>query len=136
MALGACRPDTAARRVAAPSRRGWSRKEAIVGDPASRRLVIPAEDDRELERTRRAVVASGVQVPQTRGLGARLDGPATIVELHGEHDVETAARLRAAIEGAPAGTGIVIDLTDCSFADSSIIEELLRAADRHTAFAV
>lgn len=54
----------------------------------------------------------------------------TIVALLGEHDLATAERLRETVD-LLAGEGVIIDLTGCSFIDSSIIAVLLRAAEQH-----
>ncbi len=51
-----------------------------------------------------------------------------VVRLHGEHDVATAPALREAIALAEAaGDEVVLDFRACTFIDSSVIAELLRA---------
>ena len=47
--------------------------------------------------------------------------------LHGEHDLSTAPELEQAMQTVHAsGTSAIIDLTDTTFIDSSVIEWLLR----------
>jgi len=61
-------------------------------------------------------------------LAAGAAAPAGRRRLHGEHDVATAPALREAIALAEAaGDEVVIDLRGCTFIDSSVIAELLRA---------
>lgn len=50
------------------------------------------------------------------------------VELRGEHDLSTVPALAEAFEEASAHTGTLVDLTECTFIDSSVIASLLRAA--------
>jgi anti-anti-sigma factor len=61
--------------------------------------------------------------------------PCTVLRLGGEHDVATAGALRDALADADAAA-VVVDLTDCTFADSSIISVLLHARRERPAFAV
>ena len=63
----------------------------------------------------------------TTHLGAAL----WLLRLEGEHDVSTVARLREAIEGVFAqGTCVVLDLSQATFVDSSVLGELIRAHNR------
>jgi anti-anti-sigma factor len=58
-----------------------------------------------------------------------------VVMLIGEHDRSTAGRLGEALERlVEQGRGIIVDVTDCSFIDSSIIAALLAAAERQPGF--
>jgi anti-sigma B factor antagonist len=51
-----------------------------------------------------------------------------IVELEGEFDLATAARLRSALDGALAeGASVIVDLTFATFVDSSVIGVLVSA---------
>jgi anti-anti-sigma factor len=52
---------------------------------------------------------------------------AAIVALRGEHDLESQQRVAAALTSAGACQTVLADLSDCTFADSSIITVLLRA---------
>jgi anti-anti-sigma factor len=55
-------------------------------------------------------------------------GDVRIVSLRGEHDVDTAPRVRPVLSGATEGAyPVVVDLTDCSFIDSSMVAVLLGA---------
>jgi anti-anti-sigma factor len=56
-------------------------------------------------------------------LPAGVRGFAAIVSLRGEHDLASAAEVARAI-GAISGN-VLVDLTDCSFIDSTIIEALI-----------
>lgn len=51
-----------------------------------------------------------------------------IVTVHGEHDLSSEAALRDAFDYAAAHSSVVIDLSDCSFMDSTVIAALLRTA--------
>ena len=51
-----------------------------------------------------------------------------IVELHGEHDLSTAAELRTELATIFAqGTTVVVDLTETTFIDSAVLSELISA---------
>ena len=55
-------------------------------------------------------------------------GTVRVVILRGEHDVSTVMRLEAALaERSGEGDGVVVDLTACSFIDSSSVAALLTA---------
>lgn len=51
-----------------------------------------------------------------------------IVELSGEHDLSTAAGLAEALARAAARSNVVVDLSDCSFIDSSVVKEFIKAS--------
>jgi anti-anti-sigma factor len=53
---------------------------------------------------------------------------ATIVSLSGEHDLESQARVEAALTAGGVCPTVFADLSGCTFADSSVIAALLRAA--------
>jgi anti-anti-sigma factor len=55
---------------------------------------------------------------------------AAIVSLSGEHDLESQPRVIAALTAAGVRPTVLADLSGCTFADSSVIAALLRAA-RH-----
>jgi anti-sigma B factor antagonist len=58
---------------------------------------------------------------------ARLDDSLWLIELHGEHDLSTAAELDAVLaDVASSGTTVVVDLSAATFIDSSIISRLVR----------
>jgi anti-anti-sigma factor len=61
--------------------------------------------------------------------------PCTVLRLGGEHDVATAGAVRDALADA-RDAAVVVDLTACTFADSSIISTLLQARRERPAFAV
>jgi anti-anti-sigma factor len=61
--------------------------------------------------------------------------PCTVLRLAGEHDVATAGAVRDALADA-RDAAVVVDLTGCTFADSSIIAALLQARRECPAFAV
>jgi anti-anti-sigma factor len=54
-------------------------------------------------------------------------GTATVVELLGEHDAATVDELRAAFDRALGNRGIVVDLSETEFLDSSVIHVLYKA---------
>jgi anti-anti-sigma factor len=56
----------------------------------------------------------------------RRDG-VVVISLVGEHDISTAARIRAEIAAnAAAGRGVVVSVSETDFVDSSIVHELFR----------
>jgi anti-sigma B factor antagonist len=57
---------------------------------------------------------------------ARAPQYAAIVSLHGEHDLATAPALRNAL--APLFGDVLVDLSDCTFIDSTVIGALIGAA--------
>jgi anti-sigma B factor antagonist len=61
----------------------------------------------------------------------RTDDGIVIVAVEGEHDIYTASALREQIDDAfRGGTAVVIDLSDASFLDSSILRALLGARNQ------
>ena len=55
----------------------------------------------------------------------------TVVHVTGEVDLATVPRLEAALASRPEGTGHVVDLTECTFVDSSCMR-LLASVARET----
>ena len=57
-------------------------------------------------------------------------GPAgaMVVRLCGDHDLSTKPRLLEALSSARRASGVVIDLTRCTFVDSTIIAAILYAS--------
>lgn len=63
------------------------------------------------------------EVGLTRG-----DDGLTVVRIHGEHDLSTAPALRSQLEQLIADGGpVVVDLTEATFIDSSILGTVLQA---------
>jgi anti-anti-sigma factor len=62
-----------------------------------------------------------------------LSAHTTIVALIGEHDLFTKLRLVEALEQARMAPVVIIDLTACTFVDSTIIETFVRAVRRSLA---
>jgi anti-anti-sigma factor len=56
------------------------------------------------------------------------DTGVSVVRVHGELDQATSPALEEALTGAPPGDNVVLDLTDCSFIDSSAIRVVLSGA--------
>jgi anti-sigma B factor antagonist len=56
------------------------------------------------------------------------DAGRTIVRVRGELDLSTCAVLQAALDEAPTGDTIIVDLADCTFLDSSAIRVVLTGA--------
>lgn len=52
-----------------------------------------------------------------------------VVTLRGEHDLSTRQELSQALERAAAHSNVVVDLTDCSFIDSTVISEFIRTSE-------
>jgi anti-sigma B factor antagonist len=84
-----------------------------------------SEPHHDRERTR--VDAVGIRPPRAFSIEERtaLDGPSVIV-LGGELDLAAAASMRRLI-GAADRPGLVLDLTEVTFMDSSALRELLQA---------
>jgi anti-anti-sigma factor len=67
--------------------------------------------------------------PQAGTIEVGLGAPdLSFVNLHGEHDVRTAAHVSRALERAAAYPDVLVDLSDCSFIDSGVIKTLLKTA--------
>jgi anti-sigma B factor antagonist len=61
----------------------------------------------------------------------RTDDGVVIVAVEGEHDIYTASALREQVDDAfRSGTAVVIDLSDATFLDSSILRALLAARNQ------
>jgi anti-anti-sigma factor len=60
-----------------------------------------------------------------------LDSSVWVVELGGEHDLSTVGELHSTLEAIFArGTTIVLDLSQTTFIDSSVLSELIVAQER------
>jgi anti-anti-sigma factor len=55
---------------------------------------------------------------------------ASIVTLRGEHDLNSATRIAAALTSASVRRNVLVDLSQCEFMDSSVISALFRASTR------
>lgn len=53
-----------------------------------------------------------------------------VVTLSGEHDVSTQPALERALRLAAAHSNVVVDLSECSFIDSTVINEFFKASKR------
>ena len=51
-----------------------------------------------------------------------------LVSVHGEHDLGTTPELTEALEQAAMHSNVLVDLSDCSFIDSSVIQALVKTA--------
>jgi anti-sigma B factor antagonist len=51
-----------------------------------------------------------------------------VVSVHGEHDLSSEPGLSEALDEAAAHSSVIIDLSDCSFIDSTVIAALVRVA--------
>ena len=67
------------------------------------------------------------QPPGTVELAHHAPGLA-VVTMHGEHDLSTAPELTQALEQAAARSNVVVDLSTCSFIDSTVISVLVKTA--------
>jgi anti-sigma B factor antagonist len=59
--------------------------------------------------------------------GGPLDGGVHCIRLEGELDMAATAVLRERVAAAAGTPGVVVDLAEVRFADSSVLKELLRA---------
>jgi anti-sigma B factor antagonist len=51
-----------------------------------------------------------------------------VVSMRGEHDLSTAPELTQALEHAAAHSDVLVDLSECSFIDSTVIGALVKTA--------
>jgi len=51
-----------------------------------------------------------------------------LVSVRGEHDLSTTVELTQALEHAARHSNVLVDLSDCSFMDSSVIQALVKTA--------
>ena len=63
-------------------------------------------------------------------INARRVGNSRLVVMAGEHDLSTAAAVAEAFQRGEPGTATIVDLTDATFIDSSVIAALAAAAER------
>jgi anti-anti-sigma factor len=54
---------------------------------------------------------------------------ASIVTLRGEHDLDSAAKIAAALKEASVRRNVLVDLSPCDFMDSTVISALFRASN-------
>jgi anti-anti-sigma factor len=54
-----------------------------------------------------------------------------VLGVHGEVDLATSPKLHEALDALDPDVGLVVDLSDVSFLDSSGLTELVRAHERH-----
>jgi anti-sigma B factor antagonist len=66
-------------------------------------------------------------LPGTVDVGHHVPGLA-VVSLRGEHDLSTEPELTQALEYAAAHSNVVVDLSECSFIDSTVIKALIKTA--------
>jgi anti-sigma B factor antagonist len=66
-------------------------------------------------------------LPKTVELEHHAPGLA-VVSMRGEHDLSTAPELTYALEQAAAHSNVLVDLSECSFIDSSVIQALVKTA--------
>ena len=52
-----------------------------------------------------------------------------VVSMRGEHDLSTAPELMRALERAAAGSNVLVDLSECSFIDSTVIKAFVKTAN-------
>jgi anti-sigma B factor antagonist len=85
--------------------------------------------------------AAGAELSEPGTVTVAHPGPGlAVVSLRGEHDLSTQPTLTEALESAGAHSNVLVDLSDCTFMDSTVISALLttsRAAQaREELFAV
>jgi anti-sigma B factor antagonist len=71
--------------------------------------------------------AGGPPPPGTVAIGHHSPG-ISVVTLRGEHDLSTEPLLARALEDAAAHCDVVVDLSECTFIDSTVIASLIRGA--------
>jgi anti-anti-sigma factor len=87
-----------------------------------------------MDRASRALRAAtnegeGHMKAQEPGIEFEVPQPGTaIVKLRGELDISTRARLAGVLAGASTQTTVLVDLSECTFADSSLVAALVTAS--------
>jgi anti-anti-sigma factor len=59
---------------------------------------------------------------------AHLEPGLAVVTMHGEHDLSTRVVLAQALQLAAARSNVVVDLSECSFIDSTVINEFIKCS--------
>jgi anti-anti-sigma regulatory factor len=54
-----------------------------------------------------------------------------IISLHGEHDLETSQLLEAALAATSCRPCVIVDLSPCTFADTTVVNVIMRAVRMH-----
>jgi anti-sigma B factor antagonist len=75
------------------------------------------------------VTSSGEKAPVGLVAVGHHAGGIGVVTMSGEHDLSTQPALADALELAAAHSNVVVDLTECSFIDSTIIQEFIRTSE-------
>jgi anti-sigma B factor antagonist len=85
-------------------------------------------EHRDERREPASIDALGIRPPAPYSI-VEGDAPAgvSVVVLRGELDLAAAPRLRARVDEATGGHGLVLDLSQTTFVDSAVLKELLRA---------
>jgi anti-anti-sigma factor len=92
--------------------------------------MIAAEpmEERDDRREPPSIDARGIRPPAAYTIA---EGPSfgdvNVVVLSGELDLAAAPLLRARVDEAASGRGLVLDLAEATFIDSAVLKELLRA---------
>ena len=76
------------------------------------------------------VTSSSEQLPVGRVAVSHQASGIGLVTMSGEHDLSTQPALAQALELAAAHSNVVVDLTECSFIDSTIIREFTKTSER------
>ena len=84
--------------------------------------------DRDERREPAIIDTRGIRPPAAYSIADRDAAPGILVViLQGELDLAAAPLLRARVDAAAAGRGLVVDLEETTFIDSAVLKELLRA---------
>jgi anti-anti-sigma factor len=75
------------------------------------------------------LTSSGEPLPLGQVAVGHHAGGIGIVTMRGEHDLSTQPALAHALELAAAHSDLVVDLTECSFVDSTIIREFIKTSE-------
>lgn len=72
---------------------------------------------------------TGASPPQAGAVRVGHHAPGlAFVEMRGEHDLSTVPTLAEALEQAAAHSNVLVDLSGCTFIDSSVIQVLIKTA--------
>ncbi|HWM11690.1 MAG TPA: STAS domain-containing protein [Solirubrobacteraceae bacterium] len=84
--------------------------------------------EREARSEPAGIDARGIRPPAAYAIAeGGSSGGVTVLVLTGELDLAAAPVLRARVDAAAGGRGLVVDLEQTTFVDSAVLKELLRA---------
>jgi anti-anti-sigma factor len=117
--------------VVEPGRRPRSAAGESQAPAARRRAGIPfAVYKKQAGVSRVRSCSAMVELAVTGNVTGRVAGLFVVLELTGEHDLATADEVRGVLRQAlTGGSGVLLDLTECTFLDAAILRALHEAGE-------